>query len=92
MERNLHRPRQSSTKADELDLKIPKVRKSSFFPTVSCRDDGSTTAQKPLRVYDCRHAAATTGQSRRPTQHSRRNWSEGLPPNVSFTRDSPLGG
>jgi len=33
-ERNGHRPRLLSTKAGDLDLKIPKLRKGSFFPTV----------------------------------------------------------
>jgi transposase-like protein len=33
-ERNGHRDRLLSTKAGDLDLKIPKLRKGSFFPTV----------------------------------------------------------
>jgi transposase-like protein len=33
-ERNGHRPRVASTKADDVSLGIPKLRKGSFFPSI----------------------------------------------------------
>jgi hypothetical protein len=43
-ERNGHRTRSLSTKAGDVDLRIPKLRKNSFFPGKLTCDTGGITA------------------------------------------------
>ena len=62
-QRNGHRPRLLSTKAGDLELKIPKLREGSFFPSLlerRRRIDGRTLqalSQRPIGRHRARGAS-----------------------------------
>jgi hypothetical protein len=68
--RNVHRPRTLSTTAGALELRIPKVRTSSFFPSLPL----VALVEEPLRYYNDHRPHRTLGQAAplRPLPHRTR--------------------